>query len=367
MIFIKHHIYRSPALLLWALLLIALPTGCKDKPIPDGMPYDAINPSTNIFGFCSTCHGNSDNAAPPLSTAGEYSPTDIAVGAHQSHMRDGIILKGLPCQSCHVVPLTVDDAGHINGSADITFSALASNTGLNPVWNRENRTCSATYCHGASLSGGTNKTPEWTAVSNTQAVCGSCHGAPPPAPHTEVDVCSMCHFLTVKANGEIDLEGRYHIDGTVQSENASHPPNFDLPEEHGYTFYENPVTCRICHGEDLDGGVSGLSCDACHTNETSAWRTQCTFCHGGADNQTGAPPLGVKGETEISSSAVGAHTAHLQESSSHAAWECSTCHTVPSAFNDMGHIDGTTGAEMIFSSIGGASAGFDRSNSFCSG
>lgn len=45
----------------------------------------------------------------------------------------------------------------------------------------------------------------------------------------------------------------------------------------------------------------------------------CTKCHGGLDNQTGAPPVDAEGLT--SSAAIGAHTAHLD-----AGVACASCH-----------------------------------------
>jgi len=57
------------------------------------------------------------------------------------------------------------------------------------------------YCHGSTLTGGTNATPSWTGAN--QAVCGTCHGtsiATPPTRASHVThagtlaiACSSCH------------------------------------------------------------------------------------------------------------------------------------------------------------------------------
>ncbi len=83
---------------------------------------------------CSTCHGSQKNAAPPKDLHGHTARSALGVGAHQPH-----IDRGLQCKSCHAVPASSSDAGHIDGNAPAeVLSALA--------WNRETGSC-ATPCH----------------------------------------------------------------------------------------------------------------------------------------------------------------------------------------------------------------------------
>lgn len=340
-----------------ALFLMMLPA-CTDS-LPDGLPDDVTGPNV-----CSLCHGSADNAAPPLSVSGLSSTSEIEVGAHQTHMTGGAIRAALPCESCHVVPLTIDAPGHRDASpAEITWSSLAKTGGLTPVWDRDGATCSSVYCHGATLSGGTLTTPVWTQVGTGQADCGTCHGNPPPLPHEQNSACYLCHWETVTPSGDIDADSHKHIDGIVQGSDSPHPDGWNEPAEHGYGFYDDPNSCKACHGDNLDGGLSVVSCDNCHTGG-AAWRTDCLYCHGGQDNNSGAPPLGLRGETLRSSVAVGAHTVHLTESPSHTAWECSVCHIVPTSWNDPGHIDGT--AEVHFSTTAGSSAAYSSTTTTCS-
>ena len=71
------------------------------------------------------------------------------------------------------------------------------------------------------------------------------------------------------------------------------------------------AACRDCHGEDLGGGTSGVSCKDCHEDSPSG----CTTCH---DESTGA------------------HQAHLGP----AEVPCAECHTVPARWDDPDHLDG---------------------------
>lgn len=88
----------------------------------------------------------------------------------------------------------------------------------------------------------------------------------------------------------------------------------------------------------------------------------CVRCHGGQDNDTGAPPRDLLGRS--ASPAVGAHTAHLG-----AAVACATCHPVPSAVTVPGHLDGVV--DVVFGAAaqdpsGATSAAYSASARTCS-
>jgi predicted CxxxxCH...CXXCH cytochrome family protein len=154
-----------------------------------------------------------------VSTTGESATTAVAVGAHQAHLRDGVIRLAVGCPSCHVVPTST---AHADGTVDLAWSALAGSV----TWDGAARTC-ATYCHGATLgAGGTNTRPFWTSVGTGQTACGTCHGSPPPPPHPASTACAGCHPATVRADGAIDVAGGQHIDGTLDAS----------------------VSCGSCHG-----------------------------------------------------------------------------------------------------------------------
>ena len=73
--------------------------------------------------------------------------------------------------------------------------------------------------------------------------------------------------------------------------------------------------CASCHGSDLAGGTSGVSCLECHQDGP----TGCTTCH---DERPGS----------------GAHAAHLGAGPEGRSWSCSECHQVPARWDDEGHL-----------------------------
>jgi predicted CxxxxCH...CXXCH cytochrome family protein len=279
-------------------------TGCDSEPLSDGLPSGIA---------CDTCHGNAGNPAPPLPVSGESLVTNIGVGAHRIHLRDGKLRDAMECSECHVVPADVDSPGHVDPlPAEITWGDLAANGGLEPVWDREQATCASTWCHGGALSGGLLSEPVWTLVDGTQTTCGSCHGYPPPSPHPASSDCHACHAQTVLPDGKINLAGGNHINGV----------------------------------KDVPAGL-------------------CTACHGGPDGP--APPVALNGSSETTDIGVGAHQAHLVDGSLRRAVGCGECHTVPTTVDAPGHIDSLP-ADLVWGPL--ASAGsldpeWDREQATC--
>lgn len=191
--------------------------GCSSKPLADGLP-DEVR--------CSDCHGSAESAAPPAGLYGIEATSQLGVGAHQIHLRDGIVRRAIGCSECHQVPSSIEQSGHADGlPAELTWGPLATAEGARPRWDRASGTCSSTYCHGETLSGGTRTAPVWTFEQPPEyletlqpATCNGCHGAPPPAPHPAISRCSTCHPGTVEADGSIDVAGGRHLDGEVEDD-----------------------------------------------------------------------------------------------------------------------------------------------------
>ncbi|MEN0063486.1 MAG: hypothetical protein AAGA48_15145 [Myxococcota bacterium] len=149
-----------------------------------------------------------------------------------------------------------------------------------------------------------------------------------------------------------------------------HPPGWAEPEAHGLAAnLQTDGDCRSCHGADLLGG-SGVSCDECHE---PGWRTNCTYCHGGVDNVTGAPPEDI--DNSPVSLAFAPHTTHVTGgvAYSHPAYGCSSCHaqridvlTPGHIFDDVtpgyGELDYTGGLSPVATYLGGTCA-----NVYCHG
>ncbi|MEZ4319905.1 MAG: CxxxxCH/CxxCH domain-containing protein [Myxococcota bacterium] len=121
----------------------------------------------------------------------------------------------------------------------------------------------------------------------------------------------------------------------VDPNEPHHPPNWADPTYHGVAAnLQTDGDCRSCHGANLDavGGTSPVSCDDCHA---PGWRTDCTFCHGGTENTSGAPPKDIDGETNPAAISFTAHSAHIAE-----GYGCEQCHYKPTDVLTNGHIFG---------------------------
>jgi predicted CxxxxCH...CXXCH cytochrome family protein len=184
---------------------------CHDANLPAGITTWKQN--------CTMCHGGTDNqtGAPPRTTWGKSSEF-VRVGAHSAHVQGGPLAGPVPCGSCHTVPADALAAGHIDGQrATVTFSGLAVQ-GTRPTYDPTTGTCSATYCHGATIPGGTDTTPIWTKVDGTQAACGTCHGIPPMQVwgHAYHDTCTWCHYDITDDYGTKITNPALHMDGVVE-------------------------------------------------------------------------------------------------------------------------------------------------------
>ena len=168
---------------------------------------------------------------------------------------------------------------------------------------------------------------------------------------------------TISTDGDggivIPPGGRYHPDG------------FAAPGAHGSELKQQKQDCRGCHGATLEGQGAAPSCDSCHSaTEPTAWRTTCTFCHGGTDNMTGAPPRNLDGSA--GAGVFPPHTRHVGSTIA-AKIDCVQCHVKASDVLSPGHIfDDTKGtAEVDFGGGLNTQGRFDEttgcSNLYCHG
>jgi predicted CxxxxCH...CXXCH cytochrome family protein len=174
--------------------------------------------------LCSGCHGTAKlNGAPGPDLNGGTSTSEVTVGLHEAHLSASLFGKAIPCESCHLVPTNIKDAGHLDSvsPAEIVFSDLANgkirdpSVGLNPAWDRKTATCTNVYCH--SLSGAMVTEWKWT-QKQEQMTCFSCHGFPPQKTllggnHPQILTCGNCHAGAI-VDGLPNPET--HINGKVE-------------------------------------------------------------------------------------------------------------------------------------------------------
>lgn len=176
-----------------------------------------------------------------------------------------------------------------------------------------------TSCHGANLGGGVSgvsclnsachhdSTPNWISLHPASALpdaasCTICHGTDLDGGLSQVScLLSACHHDTIS---------------NWVSVNINNPAN-----EHGASAKRAPgssgfISCKVCHGNNFSGGISGTSCFACHFAGAphptasllvtgSLWRDDnlpthtttdndnapvCGECHAGGLNSPDPPP-----------------------------------------------------------------------------
>lgn len=271
-------------------------------------------PGDNACG--AKCHGNGKTPMPPPDTRGATNTSSPGVGAHELHIAAPSV-KG-SCNTCHVVPASVDQKGHADDGppADVRFAESALLGERQPSYDPATRTCKNTYCH----SGPGKADPDWPAQavwteprSSAEACGSSCHAFPPAGTHPDSKNCVNCHGDTVGSDNKIK-NASLHIDGKVD--------------------------------------VGERTCNACHGNE-----------------QNSAPPTDLSGNSDTTLVGVGAHQKHLAGGDKTRPVMCSECHHEPANTNDPGHIDTDPPAEVIFSGVSianGSAPTWDRGQARCS-
>jgi predicted CxxxxCH...CXXCH cytochrome family protein len=229
-------------------------TGCRSCHGADfgggtaGVSCNACHGGTAWQSNCTFCHGTRlaaytaadlTKAAPPRGTQGETATTARGVGAHQAHLAEGGLARPIACAECHAsLPASL---AHVDGTASVEFGAGARRGGAAPTWSGTG--CSATYCHGATLgAGGSNKAPTWTG-GGSQTVCGTCHGAPPPAPHVQNSACGSCHtgYTATAVNLALHVDGKVDATASCTSCHGAPPSSGDHGED------DHRVSCGECH------------------------------------------------------------------------------------------------------------------------
>ncbi len=273
---------------------------------------------------CTSCHNR-----PPSGTT--YPNTAFA---HPSHTTINVTDI---CSECHngMGSVTLDHflraRNHTTSvqTGAVLFSAFTRTGGVNPGYNEATRQCTNTYCHGATLVGGANKSPRWNEAAYLAAAgCGTCHGFPPAnAAHTGFTpgtACRVCH-PHVNATNTGFSEPLKHINGIIDVAAGAAAHAFPYTgavhsTAAGAAPFSGCVTA-VCH---TNGSVVGLypvaagsppDCRGCHTKAGPG--NSCGSCHGIASSSalTAGRPNGT-----AFPNIAGRHA------SPHSSFACSLCH-----------------------------------------
>lgn len=184
---------------------------------------------------CTLCHGGNGKSHPPKALNGETSISYIGVGVHAAHLDTTKWSAKVECVECHAELTSFEDPAHLgdspDGIADVHFGELArtSRSGVmpDPLWNRNEASCSNSYCHGTFKSGNQNAIANW--VQPSSVYCGTCHGDPATqnpnpkpngvylSPHFSywtVNDCYLCHNQVMNTAGQI-IDKEKHVNGVV--------------------------------------------------------------------------------------------------------------------------------------------------------
>ena len=302
----------------------------------------------SFSGSCGLCHGDPPTSATPGPGGLAVPPTNAlggtSAGSHAAHVING---KRMECNTCHygytnrTMPNSTIDIGFdINGTnvpgfpyAPTTGAVYYNSNTLNTPYQftgsvltsgGANQSCSAIYCHGSTLTGGSNTSPSW--VGTGQAACGTCHGVSTTSPPTagshvrhagggagQLQIpCASCHGSVTSShiNGNV----KWNLLGLNGGQYKTRSGRFYTIS--GSTGRLAPSaaygTCQniYCHSNAGPNGVAlvystvtwggaALNCGSCHNNMVNTAAAngghykhsstgnaggpayECSFCHSG--------------------------------------------------------------------------------------
>ncbi len=281
---------------------------------------------------CNGCHGTSNAFGTP-----DYANGGAGAALANSHAKH--VSVAADCALCHVNTTTTGtaikagSALHTNGAIDVSLNTTDTRVGTTATWTAATKTCANVYCHGATLTGGTTKSPVWGA---TLTGCGTCHGFPPATSvHTGkvATDCIGCH-PHVNATGTGFTDATKHINGAI-----------DASGGHAVPYYTHPVPapatgqCGGCHANasatapypaGTAPNYTAPDCRSCHVAKGPYGVSDCSSCHGaaGATGVNLGRPTGTTFPNIAGQHGKGDHRV-----------ACSTCHGT----YGTGRTDGTHG------------------------
>ncbi len=258
---------------------------------------------------CDTCHGQA--------TEEDGQP---ASGSHDMHA--AAANEDYACSACHTGAGS-GTAVHADGTIDMSIDATYGGTydrGNHAAGSGVYGSCSTVYCHGDTLTAGTDTTPTWGGA----VACGDCHGddaATPPTAGSHVRhagdaggglsrACTDCHGATAGGTGHTDADVSWDLSAIDASATYSGSNSSATGAKAPSVSY---ATCSTvyCHS-NVQSGATGEAAPTLYESPTwGAASVTCDSCHGQAVEADGQP-------------ASGSHDKHA--GAANKDYACSTCH-----------------------------------------
>lgn len=297
--------------------------------------HTAADPTVTTTG-CSSCH-----AVPPNGTA-----RPNVAGSHVKH-------NAIACATCHSGAGAGSGAAHGPGNKgtnpaidNIVFTAAQA--GASATWAAATKTCSSTYCHGATLTGGTAKSPTW---GTTLTGCGTCHGFPPAtSTHTGVTAtqCIGCH-PHVNATGTGFTNAALHMNGVIDASGGISSGGSPCYACHGAYNVMNSSTATFHHVMDAVSPDQAPNTGAYPSSQTAL---ACTSCH--ADHNYFNSNKGANLRTSYNAAAGSINNHDFSTSAPYGL--CVSCHSTAQTKGTAQKVAGTTATIAIDGSATGYQA-----------
>ena len=305
-----------------------------DNPHGQGLSESCYGCHANLeSSSCNSCHhGEWNNLEEWINSHDEAFSSNPAGCRKSCHTDD----SSLSCQICH----------HLD------WNELYNSHG--DAFKEKEDSCK--HCHGDDLHGGSSHIScetchhdYWSSICDTHGeafcidedTCKDCHGNDLNGGASSIS-CDNCHHKywtgSFESHGEAYSASPDDCNMYCHGENGSrychncHHEHEVSPWQHGST-HTDPNECTDCHGEDLSGGNSMVSCStsSCHTDVENF---SCITCHDGT---------------------TGSHLIHTtQNSRGPSPLTCEDCHNTDNflLFADGNDINNTTVCDNCHSTNG---------------
>ena len=344
---------------------------------------------------CSSCHGSDYKGGiseVSCSVCHRSYPHSDGWNSASSQNFHGLQLKNsvyelADCQPCHGTDFD-------GGRSEVSCNACHASYPHKPSWSNKNSPefhgsylkqnnwslDACQNCHGSDYQGGSSGVSCFTChdiyphddnwlVEDTEGF----HGEYLESRDWDNSSCKNCH-------GDDLMGGRTEISCFTCHGSYPHSDgwlNISTEEFHGNFIRNNGwslQSCQDCHGSDYTGENTMVSCRTCHTGSTGP--EACNTCHGNFSMElplnNWAPPEDLEKHTATTFRGVGAHQVHLAASTltSTYALDCTICHRALTGFDDPNHIDANPDIEIEFNEIatdsGHVAPNWNRTTTTCS-